>query len=151
MASKDEIDLKHYQARSEFRYQIRRFFRASEKLLHAAGFKTQQYHLLLAIKGMPDGVACTIGNVAERLQIQHHSTVELVDRLVARGLVKRTKGGDDRRQVLLELTPKGDKAVREIVRQHRDELSETGFALVNALKKALSGVKRQGTAGVKGS
>ncbi len=142
MASRDEASLQDIQALAEFRYNIRRFLRASEEILRAEGLKPQQYLLLLAIKGLPEGMTATISQIAERLQLQHHSTVELIDRLSARGLVKRKRAGDDRRQVLLELTPKGDKLLKEMATLHRDELRNKGPALVGALKKVLSGAQK---------
>lgn len=127
----------NYKAMAEFRYQIRRFLRFSEHAARAAGLEPQQYQLLLAVKGMPDESTPRIGDIAERLQIQHHSTVELVDRLVRRGLVKRRRGESDRREVLLELTPKGEKVLADLALHHRSELKETGPVLVASLKKVL--------------
>jgi DNA-binding MarR family transcriptional regulator len=142
MASREDIQVQDYQSLSEFRYHIRKFLRASEQILRTAGLKPQQYQLLLAIKGLPDGSLGTIGELAERLQIQHHSTVELVDRLSTRGLVKRRRAGDDRRQVLVELTPKGEKLIREMALYHREELRVNGPGLVGSLKKVLAGIPR---------
>jgi len=142
MASRDEFNLQDYQALAEFRYNIRRFMRASEQILRPAGLKPQQYQLMLHIKGLPEGQQATIGDIAERLQIQHHSTVELVDRMSARGLLRRKRAGDDRRQVLLELTPKGEKVLREMANLHRDELRNTGPALVGALRKIVTNVQK---------
>ncbi len=130
----------NYRAMAEFRYQIRRFLRFSEHAARTAGLEPQQYQLLLAIKGMPDGGTPRIGDVAERLQIQHHSTVELIDRLVRRGLIKRRRGESDRREVLLELTPRGDKTLTELALHHRSEIKEVGHDLVLALKKLLRDV-----------
>jgi DNA-binding MarR family transcriptional regulator len=138
MASRDDISLQDLQALSEFRYNIRRFLRSSEEILRTHGLKPQQYLLLLAVKGLPEGMSATISQIAERMQLQHHSTVELTDRLSARGLVKRKRAAEDRRQVLLELTAKGDKLLREMAALHRDELRQTGPALVGALKKVLN-------------
>src|SRR5512147_2140256 len=104
----------NYKALAEFRYQIRRFLRFSEETARAAGLEPQQYQLMLALKGLPEGSRHRIGEVAERLQIQHHSTVELVDRLARRGLIRRRRGESDRREVLLELTPRGDKLLQEL-------------------------------------
>jgi DNA-binding MarR family transcriptional regulator len=143
MASREEVSLQDIQALAEFRYNIRRFFRASEDILRAEGLKPQQYQLMLAIKGMPGGAPCTIRQVAERLQLQHHSTVELTDRLTTRGLVKRKRAGDDRRQVMLELTPKGDKLLKQMAALHRDELRLSGPALVSALRKVLAGSQQK--------
>lgn len=142
MASKEDIGLQDYRATAEFRYQIRRFLRASEQIAREYGLNPQQYQLMLAVKGLPDDHAATIGEVAERLQIQHHSTVELADRLSAKGLVRRKRDSEDRRQVLLELTSKGEKTLRELALHHREELRSTGPELVGALKNVLSSIKR---------
>jgi len=142
MASKDEISLTDYRATAEFRYQIRRFLRASEQIARSYGLNPQQYQLMLALKGLPDDHTGTIGELAERLQIQHHSTVELADRLSAKGLVRRKRDSQDRRQVLLELTSKGEKTLRDLALHHRDELRSTGPELVGALKAVLSDIKR---------
>ncbi|MGH9523138.1 MAG: MarR family transcriptional regulator, partial [Terriglobales bacterium] len=75
--------------------------------------------------------------IAERLQIQHHSTVELVDRLSKRNLVRRRRSENDRREVFLELTPKGQRLLQELALHHRSEIREMGPALVSALKKVL--------------
>src|SRR6476661_5587006 len=102
MASKEEINLHDIQALAEFRYHIRLFLRASEQLLKSAGLKPQQYQLMLHVKSASPSQPSTISYVAERLQIQHHSTVELADRLTGKGLIKRKRAGEDRRQVILE-------------------------------------------------
>jgi DNA-binding MarR family transcriptional regulator len=127
----------NYKALAEFRYQIRRFLRFSEETARAAGLEPQQYQLMLALKGLPEESRHRVGEVAERLQIQHHSTVELVDRLARRGLVKRRRSESDRREVLLELTPRGDKLLQELALHHRSELREVGPDLVVALKKVI--------------
>jgi DNA-binding MarR family transcriptional regulator len=131
----------NYKAMAEFRYQIRRFLRFSEETARAAGVEPQQYQLMLALKGMPEESRCRIGEVAERLQIQHHSTVELVDRLARRGLIKRRRSDADRREVLLELTPRGDKLLQELALHHRSELREVAPDLVSALKKVVRGTQ----------
>jgi DNA-binding MarR family transcriptional regulator len=121
MASRDEINLQEIQALAEFRYHIRHFLRASEQLLKTAGLKPQQYQLMLCVKASLEDQPSTISYVAEKLQIQHHSTVELADRLTSKGLIRRKRAGDDRRQVLLELTPKGEKVLRELALHHRED------------------------------
>ena len=127
----------NYRAMAEFRYQIRRFLRFSEHAAREAGLEPQQYQLLLAVKGLPDGERPRIGDIAERLQIQHHSTVELVDRLAKRSLVRRRRSDNDRREVLLELTQKGDRLLQELALHHRSEMREMGPELVTSLKKVL--------------
>lgn len=127
----------NYRAMAEFRYQIRRFLRFSEHAARESGLEPQQYQLMLAIKGLPDGERPRIGDVAERLQIQHHSTVELVDRLSKRNLIRRRRSEQDRREVFLELTPKGDRLLQELALHHRAEIREMGPELVASLKKVL--------------
>ena len=143
MALHSEIKNEDYQALAEFRYHIRRFLRFSEHAARAAGLKPQQHQLLLALKGLPDGNRSTIGELAERLQIQHHSTVELVDRLVKRGLLLRKRGGADRREVMLQLTVKADKLLRELSLHHQEELRNTGPTLVASLRKMMNSGSRK--------
>src|SRR6202049_3855573 len=126
-----------YESIAELRYQIRRYLRFSEEASRAAGLEPRQYQLMLALKGLPRGTRPRIGELAERLQIQHHSTVELVNRLAAGGYVRRQRGGEDRREVLLSLTPKGEKILRELSLHHQAELRLRGPALVAALKRAM--------------
>src|SRR5712692_2945540 len=94
------LRLADYEALAELRYQIRRFLHFSEQAARAAGLEPHQHQLLLALKGLPaPGEPASIGWLAERLQIQHHSAVELVDRLAERGLASRSRAPSDRRQV----------------------------------------------------
>jgi DNA-binding MarR family transcriptional regulator len=136
----------NYRAMAEFRYQIRRFLRFSEHAARESGLEPQQYQLMLAIKGLPDGDRPRIGDIAERLQIQHHSTVELVDRLSRRNLVRRRRSDADRREVFLELSPKGDRLLQELALHHRAEIREMGPELVSALKKVLRDTDEVGSA-----
>jgi DNA-binding MarR family transcriptional regulator len=131
------LTLKDYQSLSELRYQIRRFLHFSEQASRAAGLEPRQHQLLLAIKGLPDNKRPRIAELADRLQIQHHSTVELVNRLAARGFVKRLRTDQDRREVLLELTSRGEKVLRELSLHHLDELRTAGPGLVSALKRVV--------------
>src|SRR5438105_14280317 len=100
MSSDSEITHQEYQALAEFRYQLRRFLRFSEQAARAAGLEPQQHQLLLAVKGLPEGRKATISALAERLQLAHHSTVELIDRLAERGFIQRCRDEADHRQVL---------------------------------------------------
>ncbi len=127
----------NYKAMADFRHQIRRFLRFSEETARAGGLEPQQYQLLLTLKGMDDGVVPKIGEIAERLQIQHHSTVELVDRLVRRGLVRRRRSDSDRREVILELTPRGDKVLHDLALRHWTEYRSMAPELIGSLKKVV--------------
>lgn len=127
-----------YQAVAEFRYRIRRYLRFSEQATRAAGLEPQQYQLLLALKGLPAEKKGTIGVLAERLQLEHHSTVELIDRLEDRRLVRRSRDRIDRRQVLIRITPKGEDIVRDLVLHHLDEMQSVGPELVRVLNRIIA-------------
>lgn len=131
------LPLSDYQALAELRYQLRLFIHFSEHAARQMGLEPQQHQLMLALKGLPAGMRRTVGTLAERLQIQHHSAVELVNRLSAGGLVQRSRAGDDRRQVLVCLTPKGEKLLRELSVSHKSELRTRGPALVAALERVM--------------
>ncbi len=127
-----------YPSLAELRYQIRRFLRFSEEAARAAGIEPQQHQLLLAIKGLPPDRRPTIGALAERLQLQHHSAVELVDRSVQRNLVRRLRSTSDQRQVLIRLTAKGERILRDLSMHHRDVLKEAGPALLQVLNNLIT-------------
>ena len=123
-----------FQAMAELRYQIRRFLRFSENAARQAGIEPQQHQLLLAVRGLPDSLKPTIGVLAERMQLQHHSTVELIDRLVDRGLLCRLRATEDRRQVLIKLTRDGEEFLQSLSLHHLQELQSTGPKFVKILQ-----------------
>jgi DNA-binding MarR family transcriptional regulator len=130
-----KLTLSDYQALAEFRYQIRKFLRFSEHAVRAAGMEPGQYQLMLAIKGIPQEVRPRIRELADRMHIRHHSAVELVNRLEAGGYVRRERAQDDRREVLLALTAKGEKVLAELALHHHDELRSAASSLVAALRR----------------
>jgi DNA-binding MarR family transcriptional regulator len=131
-----------YLALAELRYQIRRFLRLSEEASRAAGMEPQQHQLLLVLKRLSLlDLRPAISVVAERLQVQHHSAVELVDRSVRRGLVRRMHRAGDRRQVLVELTPKGERLLCDLTLHHRDAISTAAPALRDALNTLVPGTR----------
>ncbi|APR38632.1 MULTISPECIES: MarR family winged helix-turn-helix transcriptional regulator [unclassified Paraburkholderia] len=107
---------------SEFRYQMRRFERFSEQAAQGEGITPLQYLLLLHIKGYPDREWATIGELAERLQAQHHGAVALVSRCEALGLVERRVSETDRRQVEVHLLKAGERVLSRLAELHRAEL-----------------------------
>jgi DNA-binding MarR family transcriptional regulator len=131
------LTLADYGALAELRCQIRRFLHFSEQASRARGLEPQQHQLMLALKGLPKGSHPRVGELAERLQTRHHSTVELVNRLSAKGYVRRRRAGGDRREVLLSLTPSGEKVLRELSLHHCAELRIQGPALVAALNRTI--------------
>jgi DNA-binding MarR family transcriptional regulator len=135
-----------YESLAEVRYQLRRFLHFSERAARYAGLEPQQHQLMLALKGLPEGTRPRVGELAERLQIRHHSAVELIDRLSSAGLVRRHTGGEDRREVLIALSAKGERILRELSLHHRAELRKRGPALIRALKLAMATARAKTTA-----
>jgi DNA-binding MarR family transcriptional regulator len=126
-----------YHALSELRYLIRRFLQEGDATARLAGLEPQQYLLLLAIRGLEPGQEASIRVLADRLALRHHSTVELIDRMEAHGFVKRTRGKEDRRQVLVSLQSRGEKLLEKVVAQRIVELRSHGRALVESIRKLL--------------
>ena len=125
-----------YIALAEFRYQLRRYLRHMEEHARASGNHPQQYQLLLAIKGLPPPRVPSVTILADRMQMNHNSMVELADRCEKRGLIKRVRESDtDRRQVTLAITPEGEKVLRQQASSSREELRNIGPILVSALQR----------------
>jgi DNA-binding MarR family transcriptional regulator len=136
-----QITIDEYRALAELRYLIRRFLQEGDATVRNAGLEPQQYLLLLAIRGLPTGQQATIRTLADRLSLRHHSTVELIDRMEAHAYVKRTPGREDRRQVLVQLLPRGEKLLEQVVDKRMIELRSNGRALVDAIGALLEPAK----------
>jgi DNA-binding MarR family transcriptional regulator len=122
-----------FRALAEFRYRIRIFLTGSEEAARRAGLEPQQYALMLALRGLPVGLEPSIRELAERLQLRHHSVVELVDRLERRQFLRRERSRNDRRQVILHLTSRGERILTRLAKQRISELRTTAPALVESL------------------
>ena len=126
-----------YRALAELRYQIRHFLCEGDATARQLGLEPQQYLLLLALRGLPEGMKGTIRTLAERLALKHNSTVELINRLETRGYVRRSQSREDRRCVLVSLRPRGEKLLEQVARQRITELRAAGAALVSAIDTLL--------------
>ena len=124
-----------YETLAELRYQIRRFLRARELAARAAGIEPQHYLLLLQIKGLGEERPATLSALAERLQLRHHSVVELVDRLTSKGMVARRRSPRDGRQVIVMLRAGGEAVLKRLALYSMAELRIEGPALVTALTR----------------
>ena len=122
-----------YRALANFRYEIRRFLRTSEEAARGEGIESQHHQLLLALKGLGPDDEPTVTTLAERLQINHNSTVGLIDRLEHRRLVTRHRDPADKRRVLVQLTPAGEAILHRLSVFHQDELRSQAQALISAL------------------
>src|ERR1700682_3213933 len=132
-----EISTEEYRALSQLRYRIRRFLQEGDNVARHWGLEPQQYLLLLAIRGLPEAEEATIRTLAERLALKHHSVVELVDRLEANGYVRRSRGRDDRRQVLVSMLPRGERILEQVARHRIGELRANGYAPVRNINQLL--------------
>lgn len=131
------LTVEDYQALAEFRRNLRRYIRFSEKLVRNAALEPREYQLLLVLKGMPPNLRPRISELAEQLQIQHHSAVELVDRLESRKLVRRHRSTTDKREVLVEVTAGGNEVISEMATLHMEEVLARGPDLIKAVERVL--------------
>ena len=132
-----DLSPSEYRALAEFRHQLERFLQCRRRTARQAGLQPKQYQLLLAVKGMPKDRRATVGEIAERLQIQNHSVVELVDRLEKRRYIQRDRDQADRRVVRLSITPAGEAVLRKLVSLSLTELMTEAPSLVRALTAVL--------------
>lgn len=139
LAERSAITRADYQLLSEFRYLLRCFVEFSQTAARGVGLPPRQHQALLAIKGFPEDRLVTIGDLAERLRIRHHSAVELVDRLCDAGLVVREQDGQDQRRVVLTLTDQADRHLAELSAAHLDELSRIQPMLLRLLSRGKAG------------
>jgi len=124
-----------YEALSQFRYLIRCFLEFSQEAAKAEGLTPRQHQALLAIRGYPGGGPVEIGDLAERLRLRHHTTVELVDRLSEARLVERVLDPNDQRRVLLKLTDLAAEHLAKLSAAHLDELSRIEPLLKQVLSR----------------
>jgi DNA-binding MarR family transcriptional regulator len=136
-----DVLLASYRQLAEFRYRIRQFLHFSEEAVRLSGIEPQQHQLLLTIKGLPEGIRTTVTALSSQLCLRHHSTVELINRLVERGALMRRHSEEDRREVLVELTAHGEHLLRALSELHWQELQNSGPALSEALQAVVQNTK----------
>ena len=132
-----EVSDAAYRQLADFRYRIRQFLHFSEETARSCHIEPQQHQLLLAIKGLPEGTRPTVTALSHRLCLRHHSTVELVNRLVEQGAVTRRHNDQDQREVFIELTPHGEELLHRLSSMLWQELRITGPALAGSLLAAV--------------
>lgn len=132
---RDQLAKADYETLAAFRHQLRRFLNFSQAAAHREGLTPRQHQALLCIIGNPGRETATIGELADYLLIQHHSAVELVNRLVALNLVHRQQDQTDKRRVLLSLTPLAREHLSHMSRVHIDELRRIGPQLARLLAR----------------
>ena len=135
--ARPSLSCTEYQILAEFRYQLAGFLRRRKDAARAAGLQPQQYELLLAITGLDSVRPPTIKELANQLCLEHHTVVELADRLEKKGLVLRESSGEDKRVVLLRVTPSGQRVLSPIVRYSLAQLREEAPLLIQSLRRIL--------------
>jgi len=136
------LDVAHLQRLAEFRFQLRRFLHVSQAAAERVGLHNQQYQMLQCVRGMPEGILPTIANVAERMLLKHNSTVELVDRTIEQGLLRRLSDEADHRRILLRVTPQGERILTTLAEFHTRELEQSGPELVRVLDSIVNAGRR---------
>jgi DNA-binding MarR family transcriptional regulator len=132
-----------YRALAEFRHQLRRFMAFSETAARAIDLEPRQHQLLLALRGLAPGVEPSVAALADALVLRHNTVVELLDRLEAAGLIRRTRAAADRRRAEIALTPRAEDLLRQLSAAHLDELRSLAPALVGSLNLALRASRRR--------
>jgi DNA-binding MarR family transcriptional regulator len=122
---------------AEFRFQLRKFLRFSEIAAESAGISVQQYQMLQVIAAMPEGQGASISYLAERMILRHNSAVELVDRAVRAGMVRRESDDEDLRRSIVKLMPEAEKVLAQLIPSHLSELDERGSDIIVALESLL--------------
>ncbi len=133
----ERVPLTDLRALAAFRYELRCFLAFSEQAARDAGVEPQQHQLLLAIGGLPAGQRPNIRTLAQRLCVQHHTAVALVDKVEDRGFVRRERSTEDKREVLVSLTRAGTDLLQQLSRLHRDHFQNVGPEMVAALGSIL--------------
>ncbi len=123
-----------YETLAKFRYEIRIFLDFVQRVARESGIEPQQYQALLAIRGLSAGEKPNVRTLAKRMLLQHHSAVELSARLERRGWIQRTRSREDRREVLLRLTGRGERLLDKLSRLHSEELRDRAPRLIAVLQ-----------------
>jgi DNA-binding MarR family transcriptional regulator len=135
---KSSIRDEQYRSLAALRYYVRAYLRNIEMAANSAGLEYQQYGALLAIRAVSPERKCTIRVLSDQLLLRHHSTVELVDRMQEKQLVRRTRDNDDHRQVCLELLPRGEKLLATVVQRRLREVNADGRNIIDHMQRLLA-------------
>lgn len=132
------ISVEQFRKLAEFRFQLRKFLQFSHAIAEHCGLRHQQYQLLQCVYGMPCELDPTIANVAARMLLKHNSAVELVDRTIEQGLLRRSPDPTDHRRILLRVTQQGERLLASLAGYHMQELDQAGPELIRSLRRVLN-------------
>ncbi len=131
----EELDQRDYATLASFRRSLRIFLAFSEEAAREAGLPPQQHQAILAIRGLAPDHGMTIHELADHLLLKPQTTVELVDRLVDAGLVRRQRDQIDRRRVFLTLTAKANRSLEKLSAAHLAQIRRDAPQLIELLRE----------------
>ena len=70
------------------------------------------------------GHGISVGDIVEAMVLPHANVSRTLDRLEKKGLVRRARGKNDSRQVIIRLTLEGSKLARRIIRAYESALDD---------------------------
>jgi DNA-binding MarR family transcriptional regulator len=132
------ISVEQFRKLAEFRFQLRKFLQFSHAVAEHCGLRHQQYQLLQCVQGIPSELDPTIANVAARMLLKHNSAVELVDRTIEQGLLRRCPDPTDHRRILLRVSHQGERVLASLADYHMQELEQAGPELIRSLRRVLN-------------
>lgn len=104
---------------------LRRIIRAidihSHKLAHIHNITGPQLGCLLAVK---ESGPLTTGHIAKKVHLSPSTVVGIIDRLEKKELVVRSRASQDRRQVYVSVTPKGEGLIADTPALMQDTLAK---------------------------
>jgi DNA-binding MarR family transcriptional regulator len=126
------VDKTQLDALARFRRSLREVLADSEEICIAHELTAQRFQALLAIENA--GEPISVGDLASDLILKHHSAVELADRLAQAKMVERLADKQDKRRVLLRLTPLGAQRLHGAAAAHLESLERLRETLTASLQ-----------------
>ena len=127
-----------YGALAAFHDQLHRAMAATILQTRQAGLRHEAFLLMMALRLKSSDGPATVGQLAETLRWNRPEVVEIVDDLVRRGFVDRTRDRADRRRFLITLTPAGEQWLTPLAKNVMNELAVSGPDLLRTTRVAVS-------------
>ena len=134
----DELGAADYTALAAFHEQLQRTIEATTIKTRQAGLQPMTFMLLLALRRQPAEAPATVGELAASLGWNRTELADLVEDLVRRGFVARTRDAADRRRFLISLTPSGAQWLKPLAKDVLNELAVSGPDLLRTVRVAVT-------------
>ena len=126
-------------------YAYRDFTAEPDAMLAQYGFGRAHHRVIYFVGRYPNA---TVSDLLAILRITKQSLSRVLGQLVREGFVTQTRGPRDRRQRLLNLTPKGEELERRLSENQRALIARTyreaGAEAVEGFRKVLLGMIEEG-------